>query len=201
LRRGIWRHPRRNRHIAGLAKTLAADRSDGLRERFPELYATANKTWPLRVAILVAGLEQAVAVARLLPGWSLIGSASVNDTGLPTVDKELLRRLCSQIGRRDHVIVTIAASENFFDPREFDVLIRADGGTDLPPIRKKHLILENGVDHRLVLVDFRDGHHPELRRRSRRRRDAYAAAGWFAPGVDPIEQRVRQFIASRPKAV
>jgi hypothetical protein len=53
----------------------------------------------------------------------------------------------------------------------------------------------------LLLIDFHDRHHPLLRRRSRRRQEAYAERGWFAPGVDPVQARVERFLATRPKEV
>jgi hypothetical protein len=50
-----------------------------------------------------------------------------------------------------------------------------------------------------VLVDFDDQHlHPLLRRWSRQRQAAYRAREWFEIGMDPVEERVKAFVASRP---
>jgi hypothetical protein len=51
---------------------------------------------------------------------------------------------------------------------------------------------------RLLLIDLDDRHHPLLRRWSRQRRGLYAQRGWFAPGMDPFQARVQQFLANRP---
>jgi hypothetical protein len=51
----------------------------------------------------------------------------------------------------------------------------------------------------LLLVDADDRHLPALRRRSRRRREAYAARGWLAPGADPVAAAVGRFLARRPR--
>jgi hypothetical protein len=69
----------------------------------------------------------------------------------------------------------------------------------LPPLAPTQLIEPDEGDARPLLVaDFDDRHHPQLRRRARLRRQAYAGRGWFAPGVAPVRARVEQFLASRP---
>jgi hypothetical protein len=79
------------------------------------------------------------------------------------------------------------------------VLVRADGGVGPPPLAPAQLIEpDDGPARPLLLLDFDDRHHPELRRRTRLRREAYAERGWLAPGVDPVRARVERFLATRP---
>jgi hypothetical protein len=79
------------------------------------------------------------------------------------------------------------------------VLVRAEGGVGLPPLAPEQLVEpDDGPARPLLLLDFDDRHHPLLRRRAALRRRAYAERGWLAPGVDPVEARVQQFLDSRP---
>jgi hypothetical protein len=77
--------------------------------------------------------------------------------------------------------------------------VRVDGGVGLPPLAPEQLIEpDDGPSRPLLLLDFDDRGHPQLRRRARLRWQAYAERGWFAPGVDPVEARAQQFLDSRP---
>jgi hypothetical protein len=91
--------------------------------------------------------------------------------------------------------------DSVFLPRP-DVLVRADGGVGLPALGSMELTEPNSEPVRLLLVvDVDDRHHPVLRRRSRSRREAYDRRGWFAPGVEPVQARVNEFLATRPAEV
>jgi hypothetical protein len=79
------------------------------------------------------------------------------------------------------------------------VLVRADGGVGLPPLAPEQLTeRDDGPAWPLLLVDFDDRGHPQLRRRARLRWQAYLERGWLAPGVDLVQARVEQFLATRP---
>src|SRR5262249_5763146 len=83
----------------------------------------------------------------------------------------------------------------------------ADFDVRLPPmtsftqeqiiLREKNLPERPASEPRLLLVDFDDRHHPLLRRWSRQRRAAYAERGWYAPGVDPLQERIERFLIGR----
>lgn len=191
-RTGIWQHPVRNRRIAALARSLAdADRA-ALRQRFPKVATAVDGDDSLSVVILVNTVEHGLALARLLPDWRIVAGPEVWTQGLSQEDREVFTRPL-QPGRS---IVTATALPTF-DLTQIDVMIRADGGIDLPPIPAGNLVLDNTSDHWLLLVDFEDRHHPALRRRSRMRHRAYREAGWYAPGANPVTERFRDFVATR----
>ena len=80
-----------------------------------------------------------------------------------------------------------------------DVLVRADGGTGLPLLPDKIATVPATTQPaRLLLVDMADKHHPQLRRDSRRRREAYEDAGWNLVG-SRRRTALDRFLATRPK--
>src|SRR5262245_10296919 len=96
-------------------------------------------------------------------------------------------------------VVTAAALPEV-DLARVGVLVRADGGAGLPPLGPGQLVEpDEGPARPLLLIDLHDRHHPALRRQSRRRQDAYADRGWFAPGVEPVQARAERFLAGRPR--
>jgi hypothetical protein len=108
----------------------------------------------------------------------------------------------------DQGVIATAQGIGELDWSRLDVLVRADGGLGLPPmptappgqiiLREKNLAKARSGEPRLLLVDLEDRHHPLLRRRSRERRAAYAEQNWYAPGVDPVQERVERFLATQP---
>jgi len=54
-------------------------------------------------------------------------------------------------------------------------------------------------NHPLLLVDFDDVYHPQLRKWSRSRWFDYAEAGWIPVGADPEQLAVERFLTSRPR--
>ena len=196
-RSGIWHNPIRNRRIAKLAKTLHTSDYEALR-RFPCVYRAIGGRDTRRVAILVANIEQGLPIARKLHGWPFITGPSIYWKGLSRRDKDLLKSVRRTTSVGDHGIYTIGAIDQM-DPCEFDILIRADAGLGLPPIDDCKRVLENSVDHRLLLLDFDDQGHHALGRWTRMRRRAYRDRGWHRPGADPVQERVKEFLAARPK--
>ena len=95
----------------------------------------------------------------------------------------------------DQQIVT-AAMAGKIDLTQLEMLIRADGGIGLPAIPESSYVVANDVQHRLLLVDMNDRHHPRLRQRSRQRTECYAQEGWYAPGANPVAERVQEFLAA-----
>ena len=70
----------------------------------------------------------------------------------------------------------------------------------MPPLPTEMLAFKAVVQRPpLLLIDFRDRHHPRLRHWSRQRMAAYAIAGWFPPGVDPLLACIDAFLAQRPR--
>ena len=117
----------------------------------------------------------------------------------PRVDKELLRSVRRTTGIAGHGIYTAAAIDQI-DPLGLDVLIRTDAGNGLPPFENARLVLSNTRTHRLLVADCDDRCHHELGRWTRKRRRAYRERGWYGPGADPVEERVKDFLKARPMA-
>jgi hypothetical protein len=174
LRQGVWQHPLRNRRVAALFTALGAKDETPLRERFPDVAGQVRGRPGGRVGLLVEGVEHGLALARLLPGVPLVTGPDVWKEGLSPGQVQLLKA-GKKAKDRGRAIVT---STGLAHAGRFDVLVRADGGTGLPPLPQAQRAVANGDDTRLLLVDCDDRHHPVLRQRSRQRRDAYAGAGW-----------------------
>lgn len=198
LRDGVGRHPVRNRRIARLARAIRSrDRSD-IDQRFPAVTAALYRQNDLEVAILVDGVEQGLALAKLLPGWSLVTSSDVWVEGLSVADRELLEEAADRPAAGPQRILTASALPTV-SLAGVDVLIRADAGTGLPAALGDLSVSGNSKPRSpLLLIDFLDRHHPILRRRRRRRENAYGDHGWYRAGSDPVEERVKQFLATRP---
>jgi hypothetical protein len=195
-RSGIWRHPVRNRRLARLAEALSAgepvhDRRSPGQEGGPEVPG------PRRVAIVVENVEHAIVLAKRLPGWAVVTSDDVFLARLSRDDRQLLAYRRADAGRQDKVIATMAAEA--IRPTELDVLIRADGGVGLPSFPEGALLVDGSSDAALDLVDFNDRHHPGLRKRSQRRREAYRRRGWYPPGTDPLTARFEDWLEGLPR--
>ncbi len=197
-RAGIWRSPVRNRRIAALARALAGNDAATLQNRFKHACRALDVRRGLRVAVLTDNIEHGVSLARGLTGWRVITGSEICVKGLPWKDRDLLDSVGTTSGVMGNGIYTIAAADQV-DPRAIDVLIRADSGSGLPPIEEAKWLQGNTSSHRLLLLDFDQRTHNELGRSTRKRRRAYRVRGWYSPGVDPIEERVKDFLASRPK--
>jgi hypothetical protein len=179
LRRAVWQHPIRNRRIVQLANALAYETCGFFHDQHPGLAARWENLPPERIAILVDNLEHAEVLARLLPDWVVINEPHHPDG----------------IGRK---LILVAGSGPGIG--SFDVVVRADAGVGLSALRHG-LDFPGKVNEGTVLIDFDDRHHPELRQRSRWRRDAYSRAGWSPSPGDDAAQQLDQFLASRPKGV
>ncbi len=120
---GLWHHQPRNRTIARLARLLADGDADGLASRFPDVARALNGGGAGRVMVLVECMEHGIALAARLPGWDLVDAEA--DT--------------PELAARQRAIVTfrglsLGAATNA------EVLIRADGGTGLPPNLERALL-------------------------------------------------------------
>ncbi len=197
-RTGVWRNPVRNRRIASLVRSLVEGDVRTLQERCGRVYEALRKPQRLQVAVLVDNVEHGVTLARRLPGWPVVTGREICVKGLPRKDRDLLESVGTTSGVTHNGIYTVAAADQI-DPRGLDVLVRADTGSGLPPIDEGKWMQENAKKSRLLLLDFDDRRHNELGRSTRKRRRAYRARGWYGPGADSVEERVRDFLASRPK--
>jgi hypothetical protein len=192
-RKAVWLAPVRNRRIARLARLLHQPEDAGrLLEDFSHFANVALPDRPRRVAVLTENLEHAYCLVKLIPGGSIVA-----DHGLETGSSA--PRPQQMLGNDTGPLVVTFAGLERIELARFDVLIRADPGTGMPPMEVVDLVIDNLNDRRLLLVDFADRGHPALRARSQGRRRAYLRQGWFAPGADPIRERVNLFLADRPR--
>jgi hypothetical protein len=199
-RLGLWQHPLRNRLVARLADLLGRADRDALRARFPAVAAALPAVPGPRVLVLVETVGHGLEIARRLPGWPLVAEADVWPGGLSGAERDVLRRGREALAAPLPCAVLTSAALTPARLVEADAVVRADGGTGLAPLPGEDIPHGGTCCPRpLLLVDLDDRHHPELRRRARRRREAYAARGWFGPGVDPARARVERFLAGRPE--
>lgn len=198
LRRGVWAHPVRNRRVGRLAGALSVGDRGLIGKEFPTLSGAIHDLPRFAsVVVLAGGLEHALALADGLPGWPLVVGPDAVTAGLPPRRLELLGRARWSGPGDPGVAVATAAGLGSVDLGVVDVVVRADGGVGVP--HGLASVPTAGVDgvRPLLVVDLADRHHPELRRRSRARRDAYAGLGWAVDGVAP-PAAVERFLSSRP---
>ena len=74
------------------------------------------------------------------------------------------------------------------------------GQLEAATVLRNYLTCRVGESHPLFVLDCHDRDVIPLRKWSRERKSAYTRAGWFAPGIDPIQGRVDAFLASRKEA-
>jgi hypothetical protein len=199
-RQGLWRHPVRNRRLARLGRLLAGRKPAAVREVFPELASVSVGRGRGRVGLLVEDVEHGLALAEHLPRVPLVCGPAVWEEDLTPKQRKRVRAGQGDACRRRRLIIVTWAG--LAGAGDLGVLIRADGGVGLPPLGDDLLLAPYGDDARLLLIDFRDRHHPALRRRSREREAAYAAAGWGLAG-DPGSPAalLQQFLAARPEVL
>ena len=191
----IWHHVGYNRRIGRLARALQIG-DEAMLANFPRVAKAIRHGRTDRLAILVDNLEHGIDLAKRLPDWKLATGSYVNTGGLNQRDQALLRKRTNWTWGTPTIFTTAAADQ--INPQLLDVLIRADAGTGLPPFNEDKLALHQSVNHRLLLVDFDDRRHHQLRRWTTLRRQAYRRAGWYSPGADPLNERVKDFLAGRP---
>jgi hypothetical protein len=198
-RQGLWRHPVRNRKIARLANAFAKGGA-GLLDLIPALPPGWRLEYPRRIYVLVEGLEQALHLARNLPDWPIIAGVNVDAALIPEHMRGRIRSPLEQgLGNLRKAIVTATGAE-LVTLSGVDVLIRADGGVGALPLPiPRCLEVPWGQGDRLLLVDFQDTQHPQLRSWSQDRVRAYAEYGWVPVGANRDQTAVERFLKARPQ--
>ncbi|HEX3659753.1 MAG TPA: hypothetical protein VHV55_28465 [Pirellulales bacterium] len=193
---GIWRHRVRNRRISAIATALVAADRQTLQNLCPMCVPAAAT--PVRTLLVTDAVDHALEFAAHLPGWPLVTAGGVIVDGLTALQRAFLagRGAAAWDGTRAIVTTTALASMNL---DAVDAIVWAGGGRHLAPLPADKLISPARQDRPLLLVDCDDRHHPQLRRWSRLRRDAYEDAGWFPVGVDPLIGRIQHFLSQRPR--
>jgi hypothetical protein len=198
-RRGLWHHSVRNRNIAKIARAFREGRREEIAKALPGIELALDGTALRDVLLLVENTEHGLALASLLPGWSLWTGENVHEDGLGAEHESLLHPPLNPFKTGPFTAIVTAEGVRNVDMNDVDVLIRADGGKGLPPLGASSLIeLDQGPQRPMLLIDFHDRHHPALRKWSRRRHEAYEERGWHSPSHNPVLCRVERFVATRP---
>lgn len=195
-RQGLWQNAVRNRRIARLARAVSEGDVQTLTKDYPSIASELPDSERHQVLIVVENVEHALQLAKQLKGWPLFCDDNVCRMGLSRIERKLLHT-CTQIGRQAQTkgIITTAGLEKH-DLSEIDVLLRADGGRDIPVLGNDALICpQERPAKRLLLIDTNDRHHPKLRQWTTQRRRAYQKRGWYCPGKDHVEERITEFLA------
>lgn len=197
-RLGLWHHALRNRKIAQMASAFRENRMDSIAKMFGHRASSLESSPRDGVVVLVENIELALAIGRRLPDWPILTGLEICKDGLTVEQVKKLRAVCPFGEPNPLYAIMTAASLGALDLSAIDVLVRADGGVGLPPLYQQALAEPaTNAPRPLLLLDLYDHHHPLLRRWSRWRQEAYAERDWFAPGVDPVQARIEQFLASR----
>ncbi len=194
-RRGCWKNYQRNRRIAKLTRAVTMGDAIGVEGKpaiAPWMQATGNR--PQRVTVCAANLEHALALLRLMPGAHL--ATSLDDADLDDLapeDRALVRERPATFASR----LTVTDGTRWWSSDYTDCIIWAASG---PGIGNGPALLSRGQTRRRVLViDFYDRHHDQLRDWSRQRRRIYESRGWFPVDMPESAGRVREFLRRRPQ--
>jgi hypothetical protein len=201
-RSGLWQNGIRNRLIAKLARRLRSkyqQKSDS--QPRPSIFGIGKRT-DGGVVVLVENVEHGLALASFLPGWGLATGPFPYSAGLSEQETRLLRDATRFAGENPPCMICTFPAAAMAIPPDVDVLIRADGGSGLPPIPESALIEPSDwPDHPIRVYDFRDNRHSMLRRWSKARERAYRANEWHPRGTDPVEVRVDEYLSERREAL
>jgi hypothetical protein len=178
-RLGLWEHPVRNRRIARLFELLVRADRRALRRQFPEVAEHIPGKPKRRIGVLVENVEHGLTLRARLPGVPLI-TGKVWTAGMAAEEAEYFAARAGRDRVREHAIVT---HQGLAHAGRFDILIRGDGGTGLPPLPEPQLVVSCNDARRFFVIDCDDRHHPLLRQWSRSRRHAYERAGWHVAGA------------------
>jgi hypothetical protein len=181
-----WRDPVRLRRVTKLARLIQCGDIGKLYGEFRTIAdVVSSRSIPGHALMVICDcLEQMANISKALPDWLCVPNMREVATSWPS-------RMWVVITTRD------AIAEGALDLSGVDVAIYA-GASPHPIVIPPDLLACDPANSRpLLLIDFRDNRHPLLRRWSRQRAAAYAAAGWFPFGVDPVETRVDRFVAER----
>lgn len=192
-RRGIWKDGHRNRNVTKLARALTEGDREALSRLLPEHETQLALNQPRRVALLTDSVEHVAGLAHRLRHWPIRLDRDYFDAELPAHEQRLLARGMSRWITGEALIAT---PQGLFEvpPGTFDVVIWAGSGSGFPPIPWSHLVCPDSKPRRLLLIDVRDRHHPQLRRWSQQRRDLYSEVGWMDLGMNRTLARICRFL-------
>jgi hypothetical protein len=196
---GVWNNASRNRLIADVATALHAGirravsglLPKGLRRRLPPLAGRAGAGF--RVAVVVENVEHGNRLLQLLPGWAGAGR------GLRPVPSAGRKSLGwgEPVGGEPAAVVCTFGGLKDVRLGEYDVVIRADGGTGPLP-RAAGFGSGDVAAPEVVFIDIDDRFHRDLQRNGRSRRAAYRRLGWRAVAEPAGFDQLRRYLARHP---
>lgn len=197
-RRAVWLNPVRNRRLARLAGALAQGDLGRVAAESPSLSTRLGDGSKSRVVVLVENVEHALALADRLHGWPIVTGPDVATVGLSRRQVAALEDCRWRGGDQPARVVATLAGLDAAGLVEPDVVIRADGGADVPEALANYCITHNHLARSLLLIDPDDRHHPVLRRWGRRRLNSYLARGWAVGLSGVATDAIGRFLDSRP---
>ncbi len=197
-RSAVWLNPVRNRRLARLAGAVAQGDLGRIASESHALAARLVDGSESRVVVLVENVEHALALTERLPGWPIVTGPDVVTVGLSPRQVAALEERRWRGGDLPARVVATLAGLDAAGLVEPDVVIRADGGKDVPEALANCCITHNHRARLLLLVDPDDRHHPVLRRWARRRRESYLARGWAVGLSGVATDAIGRFLDSRP---
>ncbi|QDU21377.1 reverse transcriptase domain-containing protein [Urbifossiella limnaea] len=196
---GVWANAGRNRQIADIAAALhtgdhrAVTRlvPKSLRRRLPPSGRRAKTGY--HVAVVVENAEHGNRVLSLLPGWAGAGRGlcplpAPGRTGLGWGEP---------VGGEPAAVVCTFGGLKEVPLGEYDVVIRADGGTGPLP-RAADFGSADSTAPELVFIDIDDRFHRGLQRNGRSRRAAYRRLGWRSIAEPAGSDQLRRYLARHP---
>ncbi|MEW4529424.1 hypothetical protein [Maioricimonas sp. JC845] len=196
-RRCYWTHPRRNRQILQLAKTLV-DPQTASAEWMGDVarFRDGHSRRRLRVAILVDRPHHAVQLSEKLPGWPVDISDNAIRRECGSSRNRIKRLRKSEQPFSDRIVVRDMAHK--ISHARFDVVIWAGGGPSLDAIPTSWLSVPFDEQHSpLLIVDFEDHHNRDALRLSRRRFSAGLERDFYSVDIVRRQGRLAKFLATR----
>jgi len=191
----------RNRVIARVARAIAAGDCTTLRSDSPSVTAALAGRRPDRTIVLVDAVDHAISIAARLPGWPIVVGKHVDEKGLTERQRRLLDRGRGIWNPGQNMISTAAGTEaiDLLRCGGMTTVFWAGAGPALPPIPSAWRMARPGEARDILIVDVDERYHPTLAQWCRRRRRGYWDAEWLAPGAHVLRERIKRFLATRPR--
>ncbi len=197
---GVWANVERNRRIADIVTALSSGNhraiakllSQALRRKLPTRAERAGAG--SRVAVVVENANHGNELFSMLPGCIGVGRGL---QPVPAAGRSTPGWGEPAGANHDNVVCTFDGSK---ETRlgEFDVVIRADGGTGPLPLAAD-FGSENPTARELVFIDIDDRFHFELERNGRARMVGYRRLGWQRV-IEPAGfDQLRRYLARHPR--
>jgi hypothetical protein len=187
-----------NSWIGRVARALATLDRVRLRVEFPEVSAAFCQNTPARVAVLVDDTARARELVGHLPRAAFVIGEE------PRVPPFLFREIESPERIRaafeqSGILVVTKAGLRLLDWGSVDVLVRADVDNSSLLGERERLVVDSASHRRLLLIDCCDLVVSGAPPCSHYRHAVYADWGWYEARYDPVQERVREFLATRPR--